>query len=317
MTGAAAVAIVVAIITITLRRHGTPGLVNPDVGITGKAMPSPPPNLKQENKGAAPALTSRKTTRSDAPSKARDSTTPAVQPTGEHKDKVAALSGPPGASTSVNSKDSLTYVSIPPGKFMMGCSPGDGDCDDAEKVRHEVTISNGFWIGQTEVTQEAYQHVVGSNPSTIKGAKLPVETVSWAEADAYCHATGGRLPTEAEWEYASRGGDTSTRYGFPDAVAWYGGFRDPQAATHEVGQKLANGFGLYDTLGNVAEWVADWYARYPSDPVVDPRGPTSGQERVVRGGSFLTNVIYIRVSHRSGYMPETRDAVIGFRCARK
>lgn len=138
----------------------------------------------------------------------------------------------------------------------MGCSQGDKECGDNEQPAHEVTITRGFWIGQTEVTQEAYQRVMnGQNPSRFKGARLPVETISWNDADAYCRAIGGRLPTEAEWEYAARAGSTDGRYGDVDQIAWYG--KNSGNKTHEVAGKAPNTWGLYDTLGNVWEWTAD------------------------------------------------------------
>jgi formylglycine-generating enzyme required for sulfatase activity len=108
--------------------------------------------------------------------------------------------------TRLNPKDGLTYVWVPPGKFMMGCSSGDNECEADEKPAHEVEITRGFWMGQTEVTQAAWKKVTGSDPSHFKGDQLPVEQVSWEEADAYCKAVGLRLPAEVEWEYAARAG---------------------------------------------------------------------------------------------------------------
>ena len=148
----------------------------------------------------------------------------------------------------VNPKDGLTYVWIPAGKFQMGCSPGDAECGDDEKPVHEVTITKGFWLGQTSVTQQAYERVTGKNPASHKGPNLPVEEVDWEEARAYCTAIGGRLPTEAEYEYAARAGSTVARYGNLDEIAWYKG--NSGGASHEVAQKLPNAFGLYDMLGN-------------------------------------------------------------------
>ena len=150
-----------------------------------------------------------------------------------------------------------------------------------------MEITRGFWIGQTEVTQEAYQKVKGTNPSNFKGSALPVEQVSWTDANVYCEAVGMRLPTEAEWEYAARGGSTAARYGTLDNVAWFRG--NSGSKTHPVAQKQPNGFGLYDVLGNVWEWVADWYDAkyYGSGAVRDPRVQRVEQSRVVRGGSWI------------------------------
>jgi formylglycine-generating enzyme required for sulfatase activity len=195
----------------------------------------------------------------------------------------------------------------------MGCSPGDNECGGNEKPAHHVSITKGFWIGQTEVTQAAYERVVGSNPSRFKGASLPVETINWDEAHAYCVAAGMRLPTEAEWEYAARGGNASARYGTLDAVAWYSG--NSGSKTHEVGQKQANGYGLYDMLGNVWEWAADWYGSYGSSAVNDPQGPSSGSGRALRGGSWVDDAGVARASNRGRFAPDDRSDGIGVRCA--
>jgi formylglycine-generating enzyme required for sulfatase activity len=219
---------------------------------------------------------------------------------------------PPARITKVGAKDHLTYVWIAPGKFAMGCSPKDDDCFDNEKKVHAVTLNSGFWIGQTDVTQEAYQRVTGHNPSHFKAPKLPVESVTWAEAQAYCRAIGGRLPTEAEWEAAARGAELAARYGSVDAIAWH---KDNSGArTHPVAQKLANSGGLYDLLGNVWQWTADWYAEYPVTAVTDPTGPALGKGRAVRGGSWADHAKFARVSAREAAPPENRSPSIGFRC---
>jgi formylglycine-generating enzyme required for sulfatase activity len=141
-----------------------------------------------------------------------------------------------------NAKDGQQYVWIPPGAFTMGCSESDTECDDNEKPPHAESIENGFNLGQTEVTQAAYQRVMGSNPSLRKGAQLPVESVTWSDAANYCAAIGGRLPTEIEWEYAARGhaGKTGARYGDLDAVAWHSG--NSGRTTHLVATKASLGF---------------------------------------------------------------------------
>jgi formylglycine-generating enzyme required for sulfatase activity len=154
--------------------------------------------------------------------------------------------------------------------------------------------------------------VTGQNPSHFKGADLPVERVSWDESRAYCAAIGGRLPTEAEWEYAARAGFTAARYATLDEIAWYNG--NGRLQTHEVGQKQPNAFGLFDMLGNVWQWVADWYGNYPSGAQSDPYGPSSGSARALRGGSWSDYLRYVRVSSRSTNDPGYRNVSIGLRC---
>ncbi len=224
-----------------------------------------------------------------------------------------------------NPKDGLKYVRIPPGTFMMGCSLGN-DCPSQEKPSHQVTISKGFWLGQTEVTVRAYKRFAGAAGRQMPEApnfntgwtneNMPVVNVSWDDAHDYCTWAGGRLPTEAEWEYAARGGSTEARYGDIDAIAWYNGNSGNQ--THEVAQKHANGFGLFNMLGNVWEWVIDWYDPnyYQNSPPQDPEGPASGQERVLRGGSWDSVPGVVTVSYRFSYLPGAKSGdIVGFRCA--
>jgi formylglycine-generating enzyme required for sulfatase activity len=205
----------------------------------------------------------------------------------------------------VNPKDGLTYVWIPPGSFMMGCSPGDDEGTNRERPSHRVEITKGFWIGETPVTQAAYQRVIGSNPSHFKGPQRPVENVSWDDATAYCRAVGMRLPTEAEWEYAARAGSTAARYGDLDDIAWYD--KNSQQKTHDVKGTRPNAWGVYDTLGNVWEWVEDWF-----DGAA--QGPNGGKYRVVRGGSWGIYSQYARASLRFRLGPSSRDDDLGFRC---
>jgi formylglycine-generating enzyme required for sulfatase activity len=215
--------------------------------------------------------------------------------------------------TKVNPKDGLTYVWIPAGTFIMGCSPGDGECRGDEIPAHEVTLTIGFWMGQTPVTQQAYQLVMGENPSHPEGAQLPVVTVNWLKAQSYCQAVGMRLPTEAEWEYAARAGSVTSRYGDLDKIAWYSANSGGKA--HEVGQKPPNAWGLYDMLGNVWQWTADWYTdKYSGTSQTDPHGPASGTFRPLRGGCWSNDPSYVRVSYRVSVNPESRTNDVGFRC---
>ncbi len=212
----------------------------------------------------------------------------------------------------VNPKDGQRYVWIPPGSFTMGCSPGDNECGEDEKPAHQVTITKGFWLGQTAVTQAAFQRVRGNNPSHFKGDNRPVESVTWNDATGYCSAIGGRLPTEAEWEYAARAGTTGSRYGNLDEIAWYTANSGGQ--THEVAQKQPNAWGLYDMLGNVYQWVEDWSGSYSSGEQSDPQGAASGQYRALRGGSWYDGPRVVRASYRSGLAPANRGGDVGFRC---
>jgi formylglycine-generating enzyme required for sulfatase activity len=239
---------------------------------------------------------------------------------------VAALREANAAVTALreNSKDGLKYIWIPPGTFMMGCSPGDQKCKVEENPPHRVTIANGFWMGQTEVTVTAYRKFAESTGAQMppaptfnadwKNQDMPIVRVTWEDATTFCGWAGGRLPTEAEWEYAARTGSTEARYGPIDEVAWYGA--NSGGHTHEVAQKHANGFGLFDMLGNVYEWVNDWYDQnyYQSSPSQDPPGPSSGQFRVLRGGCWFHDSDYARVSYRFRFIPTDRDSVNGFRC---
>jgi formylglycine-generating enzyme required for sulfatase activity len=238
--------------------------------------------------------------------------------------KSPTAAGPTPGTVKTNPKDGLNYVWIPPGTFMMGCSPGDSKCSDGEKPAHQVTITRGFWIGQTPVTVGAYKRFTGATGRQMPPARnfnsgwasqnMPIVSVTWDDAQAYCGWTGGRLPTEAEWEYAARGGSTEARYGPLDEIAWYS--QNSGNQTHDVAQQRANGFGLYDMLGNVWEWVNDRYDQnyYQNRPSQDPTGPASGQERVLRGGSWDFDAGDIRVSVRSKGVPGDWFNYGGFRC---
>ena len=209
------------------------------------------------------------------------------------------------------------------GTFMMGATEEQGDdADEMEKPVHEVTLSD-YYIGETVVTQELWKAVMGNNPSRFTGdGNLPVERVSWDDAQEFIaklnRLTGKvfRLPTEAEWEYAARGGKKCKGYKYSgsnniDEVAWY--YDSSGSQTHPVRRKKANELGLYDMSGNVWEWCNDWYGDYSAEPQYNPQGPKSGSGRVYRGGGWNGDAEYCRVSNRGDYAPSGRDDDLGFR----
>jgi formylglycine-generating enzyme required for sulfatase activity len=202
------------------------------------------------------------------------------------------------AEIRVNPRDGLKYVLIPAGIYSMGCSPGDHECFDWEMRPHEVTIGKPFWLGETEVTQAAFERVTGTNPSMYKGADRPVDQVGWSDASKYCANVDMRLPTEAEWEYAARGGSNLPKYAEVNSAAWYDG--NSQDQTHPVAQKAPNAYGLYDMLGNLWEWVEDSW---------------NNKQKILRGGSFYNLARDLRVSNRLWAPPDTRHRDMGFRCA--
>lgn len=212
---------------------------------------------------------------------------------------ISVLAATPQSSSKVNSQDGLTYQWIPPGSYYTGCLPDDTECYGLERHREKITISQGFWIGRTEVTQAAYMRVMGAAPSRYKGANFPVDSVGWNNATTYCSRVGMRLPTESEWEWAAYGGTAELPKEPLEAYAWY----DPNSndSTHPVATKLPNGYGLWDVLGNVWEWVQD-----------AGRGPG---DHVLKGGSFYNTARDVRVSGRMSAPADLRHRDLGFRCA--
>lgn len=245
---------------------------------------------------------------------------------------------------------------IPPGRFLRGSPESDSGRFDNEGPQHEVTLTEGYWLAEAPCTQALWQAVTGENPSEFRSPRRPVEQVSWNDCQDFLRALNervrgleARLPTEAEWERACRAGTTTSTYageleilGGNNApllhdIAWYGGnsgldfdldngwdssswlekqFEHSKAGTREVRQKAPNGWGLYDMLGNVWEWCADWHGEYSGGPLIDPRGPDKGSARVVRGGSWFTDAWRVRCAARDAIPPADRGDSVGFRLAR-
>ncbi len=227
----------------------------------------------------------------------------------------------------------MEFVYIEPGSFIMG-SPEDEPGRSRNEIQHQVTLTQGFYIQTTEVTQGQWQAVMGSNPADFSacGDDCPVEFVSWNDVQAFIDALNSmgegtyRLPTEAEWEYVARAGSTTafangqiteTGTGYDpvlDSMGWYA--YNSNGSTHPVAQKQANAWGLYDMHGNVYEWCQDRYGSYPSESVTDPEGPSSITIRVYRGGSWLRTARRCRSAFRSNDRPGFANRDLGFRLVR-
>lgn len=247
-------------------------------GAPGRAEPKPPPAKpppakETPKKGTAPASSNR---------------------------------AKPSRTDRGSAKPWMEFVWIAPGNFMMGSKNGDGD----EKPVHRMTIGSGFYMGKHEVTQAQWQAVMGNNPAYFKGDNLPVEQVSWDDAQKFINKLNDlndgykyRLPTEAEWEYACRAGTTGDYSGNLVDMAWYAD--NSGRRTHPVGSKQPNAFGLYDMHGNVWEWCRDSYhSTYNGAPT---------NSRVVRGGSWNTFATGLRSANRYGSTPDGRYINYGFR----
>lgn len=216
-----------------------------------------------------------------------------------------------------------------PGTFTMGSANDEPERNKAEGPRMTVTLTKGYWLGKTEVTQAQYKAITGTNPSTHKnvGPQAPVERVSWLDAMEFCRKLTAReraagrlpegyaftLPTEAQWEYACRAGTTEAYAGEPNGMAWCNG--NSGGTTHPVATKQPNAWGFYDMAGNVLEWCLDWYGDYPGGTVTDPTGPSRGYYRTARGGSWRTDVRLGRSAARAGGSAGRLDYTLGFRLA--
>ena len=219
----------------------------------------------------------------------------------------------------------MEFVLIPAGEFMMGSPDSESGRSSHEGPVHKVRITRPFYVGKYEVTQAAYEAVVGKNPSHFKGSSNPVERVSWHDSVAFCKKLSQPagvdivLPTEAQWEYACRAG-TRTRFSFGDDLnyrqlgeyAWYSS--NSGNKTHAVGEKKPNPWGLYDMHGDVWEWCEDWYGSYSSGSATDPTGPSRGTNRVLRGGSWYSSVNCLRSANRNRNSPDITNYNYGFRC---
>ncbi len=231
-----------------------------------------------------------------------------------HSNNTSHSSSTTSLSAEINKLiNNMVYVSG--GTFIMG-----GDESSDQTPTHSVTLSS-YNICKYEVTQALWRAVMGSNPSKFKGDNLPVEQVSWNDCQTFINRLNSytgrnfRLPTEAEWEFAARGGNYSRHYKYSGSnyisdVAWY---CDNSDRTHPVGTKQANELGLYDMSGNVWEWCSDWYGSYSSYSQSNPTGATSGYGRVERGGSWCGLARYCCSSHRSYYAPGNSFDDIGLR----
>ena len=255
----------------------------------------------------------------------------------EQVQAVASMESPSTSNASTNIVDSsesgsvitipvkdgicIEMVKVEAGSFNMGATPEMENPDEFEKPVHRVTLTNNYYIGKYEVTQALWKIVMGSNPSNSKGDNLPVEKVSWNDCQKFISKlnklTGKsfRLPTEAEWEYAARGGNKSRGYQYSGSntigdVAWYDG--NSGSKTHAVGTKQPNELGAFDMNGNVWEWCQDWFNRYSSSPQTNPIGAVSGSCRVYRGGSWCYSG-YCRCSCRFDGTPDFRNGDLGLR----
>jgi formylglycine-generating enzyme required for sulfatase activity len=216
-----------------------------------------------------------------------------------------------GLSASEGLPQSENRVLIPAGEFEMGSKAAE------DETPHTVHLS-AFTIDKFEVTQEQFEKVMENNPSDFHGKNLPVEQVTWYEARDYCQAVGKRLPTEADWDKAARGG-TVTVYTWGDTIdgdySWY--WDNSKRSTHPVGSRKPNALGLHDMSGNVWEWVADYYIDnyYATSPRANPQGPFTSKYRVIRGGSWRDFSDFLRTTRRNYDLPAGRFNHIGFRCA--
>jgi formylglycine-generating enzyme required for sulfatase activity len=236
-----------------------------------------------------------------------------------------AFASPPPATTSLDlgGGEAMEFVLVPAGTFTMGSAPDEGEEDESPQRR--VTLSRPFYLGKFEVTQAQWERVMGVNPSEFKGASRPVENVSWDDCQRFLARVSARtgrklaLPTEAQWEYACRAG-TASRWSFGNDPAAAGAHawleENSGGATHPVGQKRPNAWGVHDMLGNVSEWCADFYAKhaYAGGAATDPAGPPRSEGHIVRGGGWGEHRENARSAIRNCLGADGAHNGIGFRC---
>lgn len=224
---------------------------------------------------------------------------------------------------------SFKMILVEHGHFMMGATSEQGDRYNDEKPVHKVTLTKDYYMGETQVTQALWKAVMGDNPSSFEGEERPVESVSWDDCQKFIrklnrklrsqlHGKSFRLPTEAEWEFAARGGNKSCGYQYSgsddlDEVACY--FDNSDDETCDVASFDSNELGIYDMSGNVWEWCHDWWGSYNRSAQTDPKGPSSGSRRVFRGGSWGSGVSWCRLAFRYNGYPDNIRYDLGLRLA--
>jgi len=276
--------------------------------------------LIDEVKKLVLAVSEASASRGSAPVPTAAIVAPSATDAGRPTPPAGAGPTPTGKTIDLGKGVSMEFVLIPAGSFDMGSPDSEKERDSDEGAVRKVQITKAFYMSKYEVTQDQYLAVMGRNPSQFSGGNLPVEGVSWDEAVACCGKIGGRLPTEAEWEYACRAG-SETRFCCGDDLnyarlgeyAWYSG--NSGSTTHAIGQKKPNSFGLYDMHGNVYEWCSDWFSAYANAQAVNPVGVSSGRYRVCRGGSWFSDAGHCRSAYRSLSVPDARNINFGFRVA--
>ena len=241
--------------------------------------------------------------------------------TSSRPEKLDVNALPPSVAVDLGDGVSMEFILIRPGSFEMGTNTHEPD----EGASRQVTLTSPYYLGKFEVTQAQWEKITGSNPSHFQGPRHPVENVSWLDCQRFLESlekkTGRRfaLPTDAQWEYACRAG-TKTEYGHGDSptelgeYAWYA--ENSGLTTHPVGERKPNAWGLYDMHGNVYEWCSDWYSEgpYPKKDAKNPRGPSEGRRRILRGGGWIFVADNLRSSDRGFSPPDMRTNEYGFRC---